>query len=139
MKQKKYQAAGGVVIHRGKILILDRPTRNEIRLPKGHIDPGETAQQTALREIQEESGISGIDIICSLGTQIVEIHNFKPHLIRTEHFYLMKSNQNFHEGKPEEQFVPMWLSPDEAIKKLTFENEKEWVRRAIEMLNQKDG
>ena len=45
-----YVAAGGVIIHDGQMLLLDRPHRGEIRLPKGHVDPGESHDETALRE-----------------------------------------------------------------------------------------
>ena len=52
---KRYETGGGVVVHEGKVLLLDRPKRGEVRLPKGHIDPGETPEMTALRETTEES------------------------------------------------------------------------------------
>ena len=56
MKKVFYQAAGGVVFHAGKVLLLDRPSRSEVRLPKGHIDRGESAEEAALREVREETG-----------------------------------------------------------------------------------
>ncbi|MCK5342630.1 MAG: NUDIX domain-containing protein, partial [Candidatus Heimdallarchaeota archaeon] len=51
MTHKKYLAAGGIVKNNNKILVLVRPKHNEIRLPKGHIDEGESAQEAALREV----------------------------------------------------------------------------------------
>ena len=42
MAEKRYNAAGGVVIHEGRMLLLDRSTRNEMRLPKGHVEAGES-------------------------------------------------------------------------------------------------
>ena len=60
MKIRRYRSAGGVVIQqnvveglapeRAYVLLLDRPGRDEIRLPKGHIDPGESAETAALPE-----------------------------------------------------------------------------------------
>jgi 8-oxo-dGTP diphosphatase len=56
-------AAGGVVwrpIGRGEleVLLIHRPHRNDWSLPKGKIDPGETAIECALREVHEETGFA---------------------------------------------------------------------------------
>lgn len=53
-------SCGGVVIYRGKILALYKSYKNRYEgwvLPKGTVEPGETHIQTALREVQEESGV----------------------------------------------------------------------------------
>ena len=53
-------SCGGVVIHRGKILALYKSYKNRYEgwvLPKGTVEPGETYEQTALREVREESGV----------------------------------------------------------------------------------
>jgi 8-oxo-dGTP pyrophosphatase MutT (NUDIX family) len=139
MKEKRYQAGGGIVMNKGKLLVLFRPNRNEIRLPKGHIDPGESAQEAALREVEEESGLSGLEIIADLGTQVVEFDSFGFHFNRTEYYYLMKLSDDSTRGKPEDQFEPRWVSPEKALELLTYEPEKEWVRRAMPFINQKDG
>ena len=53
-------SCGGVVIHRGKILALYKSYKNRYEgwvLPKGTVEPGETHEQTALREVKEEVGL----------------------------------------------------------------------------------
>ena len=53
-------SCGGVVIHRGKILALYKSYKNRYEgwvLPKGTVEPGETHEQTALREVKEESDV----------------------------------------------------------------------------------
>ena len=53
-------SSGGVVIFRGKILVLYKHLHNKYEgwvLPKGTIEEGETQAQTALREVYEESGV----------------------------------------------------------------------------------
>ena len=51
-------SCGGIVIYRGKILTLYKSYRNKYEgwvLPKGTVEPGETHEQTAVREVYEES------------------------------------------------------------------------------------
>ena len=42
---RAYASAGGLVVEAGRVLVLERPGRRELRLPKGHIEPGETPRQ----------------------------------------------------------------------------------------------
>lgn len=59
------EAAGGLVKHpSGKFLFIEKNGKWD--LPKGHIEPGESAEKCALREVNEECGISNHKIIKSL-------------------------------------------------------------------------
>lgn len=128
-----YQAAGGVAIDRGQVLVLLRPSRNEIRLPKGHIEPGETPQETALREVTEESGYEGWTILADLGERVVEFDWQGTHVRRVERYFLMvPGQQGIRYLSQEAQFESRWLPWDEALAVLTFASEREWVRRAID-------
>ncbi len=127
-----YTAAGGVVVHDGRVLALRRPGRGEVRLPKGHVEPGEDTRAAALRETCEESGYAGLVLQADLGTQVVEFSYEDQHIRRTECYFLMGLEEGA-EVSPsggEEQFEPVWLTWDEALATLTFEAEREWVRRA---------
>ena len=56
-------SCGGVVIFRGKILLLYKNYRNRYEgwvLPKGTVEPGEDHTETALREVKEESGADAV-------------------------------------------------------------------------------
>jgi 8-oxo-dGTP pyrophosphatase MutT (NUDIX family) len=131
----RYTAAGGVVVHDSRVLVLRRPGRGEVRLPKGHVEPGEDVQVTALRETHEESGYANLAVKADLGTQVTEFDHAGRHVIRTERYFLMALTDDaggaFSGG--EEQFEPDWLTWDEALASLTFEAEREWVRRARQM------
>jgi len=128
----RYTAAGGVVVHDGCVLVLRRLGRGELRLPKGHVEPGEEIQATALRETREESGYAGLVVRADLGTQVVEFDHEGRHVVRTERYFLMALAESpkgsLTDG--EEQFKTVWLTWDEALAALTFEAEREWVRRA---------
>ncbi|MEE8390020.1 MAG: NUDIX domain-containing protein [Anaerolineae bacterium] len=135
----RYTAAGGVVVHDGRVLVLRRPGRGEVRLPKGHVEPGEEVQATALRETHEESGYANLAVKADLGTQVTEFDHAGQHVVRTERYFLMALTDDV-DSAPfggEEQFEPDWLTWDEALATLTFEAEREWVRRAKEMMNER--
>lgn len=130
-----YIAAGGVVIHDGKALLLDRPGRGEVRLPKGHVEPGEEPAQAALREVREEAGYVDLTVLADLGTQRVQF--FNPYegeeISRDEHYFLMALEDHRQAPKDahDQQFHPIWMPLDEAADRLTFESEREFLRRAI--------
>ena len=147
MEIVRYFAAGGVVVHDNRVLVLRRSGQGEVRLPKGHVEPGEGAQAAALRETREESGYTGLAVQADLGTQVVEFDYAGRHVVRTERYFLMTLvGQAFEPAdslerlphpalRGEEQFEPAWLPWDEALAALTFEAEQEWVRRARQMAN----
>jgi len=137
MKAVRYTAAGGVVVDRDRVLVLRRPSRNEVRLPKGHLEKGETAAQAALREVTEESGYADPQIVADLGLQRVEFDYAGAHVVRDERYFCMSlphpedgDLRRVDRKRKEWQFVPDWLPWEEALSELTYEPEKEWVRRA---------
>jgi len=127
-----YVAAGGVVVNDGRVLVLRRRSGGEVRLPKGHVEPGEDARTAAARETGEESGYAALAVQADLGTQVSEFVHAGRHVVRTERYFLMTLTDDQAESEGgEEQFEPLWLTWDEALAALTFEPEREWVRRAL--------
>lgn len=133
-----YASAGGVVVDSstGQLLVLVRPKRSgpggnpEVRLPKGHIEPGESRMEAAAREVAEEAGVSGLDIVADLGHQTVAFDWKGRQTIRDESCYLMVLSDGARLGEPEKQFERLWLSWDEALARVTFDAERVWIRRA---------
>ncbi|MCR4406997.1 MAG: NUDIX domain-containing protein [Anaerolineae bacterium] len=131
-KTVSYQAAGGVVVDGDRVLVLRRLSRGEVRLPKGHIEVEEAPHAAALREVSEESGYADLEIVADLGLQVVEFDWDGRHYIREEHYFLMRLRSERHavrDRHDERQFIPAWVTWTEAIALLTFEAEREWVRR----------
>jgi 8-oxo-dGTP pyrophosphatase MutT (NUDIX family) len=136
-KVKRYAAAGGVVIDTGKMLLLDRPSRQEVRLPKGHIEEGETPVVAALRESCEETGYADLEVLRDLGEQVVEFDYQGDHIIRTEHYFLMRkrsARQARRTPKDAKQFQVRWVDLPLALEMLTYEAEKNVARKAIAAL-----
>ncbi len=134
MKTTYYESAGGVVIHNGQMLLLDRPGRGEVRLPKGHIDPGESPAMAAVRETTEESGYSDLEIVADLGMQDVEFVNGNKQVVRTEHYFLLQLVSDRMMRRTENdaaQFSVLWVDVAEAVERLTFAAEQDVATRAI--------
>ncbi len=140
-----YRAAGGVVLDdAGRVLLLERTLQrnnalsHEIRLPKGHIEPGETAKQAALREVCEESGFCELQIVADLGRGVADFEFQNQRVHRQERYFLMRlrsaNRQPPHPKSPDAEealFQPLWVADlTEAETLLTFESEKGFVRRA---------
>ena len=104
-------------------------------LAKGTPEPGETLEQTALREVQEETGLE-VEIAAPLGTIEYWFSRREPNtrFHKTVHFYLMApigGEINLHD--PEFDVV-QWFPSEEALEALTYANEVEVLRRALEVL-----
>jgi len=136
VKSEHYQAAGGVVVRDNQMLLLDRPARGEVRLPKGHIEPGESPREAALRETREEAGYADLDIVADLGTQTSHFINPQEscEVTREEIYFLMRLQSDAQAARDEHddaQFHVTWVPLDAAPARLTFETEREFARRAI--------
>lgn len=75
------KAAGGVVQQNNRILIIKRSGTPD--LPKGHQEPGESIEQCAIREVEEECGLQNVKITSHL-TDTLHIY------YRNENWYLKK-------------------------------------------------
>jgi 8-oxo-dGTP pyrophosphatase MutT (NUDIX family) len=135
---KRYTSAGGVIVKADgqRVLVLLRPARRgpggqpEVRLPKGHVKPNETLRQAALREAEEETGLTDLKIVSELGQQLVEFDWQGYHYLRDEFYFLMTPSPDSESTGAEAQFEPRWLPWTEAIEQLTFEAERAWLQRA---------
>jgi 8-oxo-dGTP pyrophosphatase MutT (NUDIX family) len=54
------RAAGGVVVRDGRIAVVHRPKYDDWSLPKGKLDAGESWEEAALREVEEETGLTDL-------------------------------------------------------------------------------
>lgn len=138
-------SAGGVVYRRRgdalEILLGHQTDWNtgasNVRLPKGHIDPGETLEQAAVREVREETGRLA-RIRHRLGETRYEFvdHRNGRRIDKRVVYYLMEDEGPAPEQRDQEMEEIEWAPATRAAGQLSFENEREVVRRAIEQLSQ---
>ena len=127
-------SAGGVVIKDDQVLTIKWLSQNTIEFPKGTIEDNETASETAIREVKEETGYD-VEIIDELGDITYEFDwTDGNHYMKTVTFYLMclanESNPvtNLQEG---EDFENNWIDISKAKELLTHDDSKEVLGRAL--------
>jgi 8-oxo-dGTP diphosphatase len=120
------RAAGGLVVRDGRVLVVHRPRYDDWSLPKGKLDPGETFEAAALREVEEETGLR-----CELGDELPEAryvdHRGRPKVVR---YWLMRAPDEDVAFAPNEEVDELaWLAPPDAVARLTYEHDRALVER----------
>ena len=132
-------SCGGVVIHDGKVLLLYKNQNGRYMgwvLPKGTVEPGETYQQTALREVKEETN-SNAEIVKYIGKTQYTFRGNEDIVSKTVHWYLMVTDSFDCKPQAEEFFVDAgFYKQHEASYLLKFHDEKQMMRRAFMEYNQ---
>ncbi len=113
------------------MLLLIRPGRDEVRLPKGHIEAEETSSPQHSEKCAKRPGMTIWNSWLTFGEQLVTFLLGDRTIRRVERYFLMPSPDQIQRPSPDEQqFFVVWVELDEAVECLTFEAEKEWIRRA---------
>jgi len=134
---EKHYSAGGIVVRKNKDkseILLIKDSYGRWTWPKGHIEKGEKPEETALREISEESGLTDIKIIKRLGEQnyyftlkgsrvFKTVYIFLVALIGSKKLCIQKSE--IKEGR--------WFSPEEALLKIEYRGSKSILRKGIKI------
>jgi len=133
MRMVKALSCGGVVIFRGKILVLYKNIKNKYEgwvLPKGTVEPGEEYKETALREVREESGVIA-SVIKYIGKSQYTFTTSDDIVEKEVHWYLMMADSYYSKPQREEYFLDSgYYKFIEAYHLLRFSNEKQIVERA---------
>jgi 8-oxo-dGTP pyrophosphatase MutT (NUDIX family) len=114
--------------------------KNVIALPKGNVDPGEKPEQTAVRELLEETGIRASPITKLASIRYVYARKWAggEKIFKVVTFYLMRyQSGRIGQIKAEmrhEVRRAFWLPLEEAAEKLSYKGEKQMARQALEYL-----
>ena len=141
MKTRDEVSAGGVVFRTrdgggfDAVLILTHERRWQ--LPKGWIDEGESPEQTAVREVREETGIDA-EIVGPLGDikyQYVSTYDAEPaRVYKRVHMYLLRYLGGATEDHDDEVIDARWVEVGEAESLLAFKDEQRMMAKARELL-----
>jgi 8-oxo-dGTP diphosphatase len=144
MREVREVSSGGVIYrrHAGTIEVALIRVRNRWGLPKGHVEEGESIDQTAVREVREETGLEGRvskklgDIRYSYrdkGTSGEPVRIYK-----RVSFYLLRYLKGDVRDHDHEVDEARWFPLEEAIKNLKFATERKMMHRALAVLAPRD-
>jgi len=135
-------SAGGVVMavlnSEPRFLLIKNSFDGRWTIPKGHLDPGETSEQAAVREIQEETGLDS-EIIGSVGKNTYHFR-WREKLVRKRvDVYVLRAT-----GSTElvpEQFDPLeklvadarWFSADQVVGAVGYKNMQPLIQKAVDV------
>ncbi len=126
-------SCGGVVIFRGKVLLLYKNYKNKYEgwvLPKGTVEEGEEYKETALREVREETGVKA-QIIKYVGKSNYTFNTATDTVNKDVHWYLMMADSYYSKPQREEFFMDSgYYKFHEAYHLLKFPNEKQILEQA---------
>jgi 8-oxo-dGTP diphosphatase len=122
----RVEAAGGVVVRAGEVLLVHRPRYDDWTLPKGKLDPGESFVDAALREVEEETGLR-----CTVGRELpsseYEVKG-RPKIVR---YWLMEPVGNTPFVPNDETDQLRWLPRDEALALLSYDRDRDVLMAAV--------
>jgi len=133
-------SAGGVVYRRSDegvevVLAARRTRRGDLAwgLPKGLVEPDETPEQAAVREVREETGLDA-DVEVSLG-EIRYFYVWEGIRVRKAvHFFLMRATGGDASQHDDEMEEVRWFPLSVALRRATYKGEREVLQRAAERL-----
>jgi len=137
---KRQVSSGGVIFHdlKGNIEIALVAVKDKTVwcLPKGLVDNKERPEMTALREVREETGLTGqiIDKIGQISYWYFSKED-KSRIHKVVHFYLLRYLEGSTEDHDYEVDEAKWFNIDEAMDKLSYKGEKEILQKAKEMIS----
>jgi len=133
--------AGGIVFRRNKAdqieILLIQDAKNRWTIPKGHIEEGETAQQTARREIGEEAGLTDVDMLGWLGKIHFRYRRVDRLVLMTTQIYLVRAKGDTNAIQKEEWMNGIkWFPFHEALDMIEYEDIGKLMLLAMKKIRQ---
>lgn len=130
MEQEK--SCGEIVINKNNKILLVHHNAGHWDFPKGHIENGETEEQTAIREVKEECNID-IEIISD--TYFTNTYSPKTNVIKDVHYFIAKATSTKIINQQIEVSEAKWVDIEDVMDVLTFDIDKEIFLKTMRALS----
>lgn len=135
--------AGGIVFRRDKKggieILLIQDAKDRWTIPKGHIEEGENAQQTARREIGEEAGLKQVDVLGWLGKIHFRYRRIDKLVLMTTQIYLVRAKGDTDAIQKEEWMNGIkWFSFHDALDAIEYEDIGKLMLLAMKRIRQEN-
>jgi len=133
--------AGGIVFRRNKHneveILLIQDAKDRWTIPKGHIEEGETAQQTAKREIGEEAGLTDTEVLGWLGKIHFRYRRVDRLVLMTTQIYLVRAGGDTDAIQKEEWMNGIrWFKFNDALDQIEYEDIGKLMLLAMKRIRQ---
>ncbi len=115
--------------------LLERMVKGHVSLCKGHVENDESEHETAIREIREETGLE-VELLDSF-RESIQYSPF-PGSVKTVVFFLARAAGMDTMAQPEEVKEILWLPEIDAVRALTYDSDRDILRKAAAFLRQHD-
>ncbi len=137
------RSAGGVVIDRNEVVVVVPRRRaadgsKVLGLPKGHVDPCETALAAAIREVREEAGVE-VQHVAPLGEVRYCYRSDRREVAKIVVFHLFRYLEGDPANHDEEIEEAFWMPLQEAAHALTYDGERQILERAMMLVGASPG
>lgn len=139
MSRVEVWAAGGLVWRPApagpdgvEVLVVRRPKYGDWSLPKGKLDPGETWERAAVREVREETGYE-VEVGDYLGEVTYRDHHRAPSVRKVVRYWGMRATRGGFTPHAEVDEI-RWLPPAAAIESLSYDRDRALVRTFLRSL-----
>lgn len=135
--------AGGIIFRRdskgGVEILLIQDGKDRWTIPKGHIEEGETAQQTTKREINEEAGLSDVEVLGWLGKIYFRYRRLDKLVLMTTQIYLVRARGDTNAIKKEEWMNDIrWFKFHDALEAIEYEDIGKLMLLAMKRIRQEN-
>ena len=135
--------SGGIIFRRdendGVEILLIQDGKGRWTIPKGHIEEGETAQQTTRREIHEEAGLAEVDILGWLGKIYFRYRRVDKLVLMTTQIYLVRAKGDTNDIKKEEWMNDIrWFKFHDALEMIEYEDIGKLMLLAMKRIRQEN-
>ena len=134
----RYIKSCGFIVYKAEnnenFYLIIKSHNGDVGFPKGHMEPGESELQTAIRELKEETGMD-VDTIHDFRYQIEYPLPRVPDAMKQTVYFLGKCASDEIIIQETEVALAEFVTYDKAIEKLTFEETKNMLKKANDIIN----